>query len=64
MDLSEAVATIDTPEGRARLKAFLESQPFPHFEAHPTVKGVLIRVEADGTRIAGRFVNRQFVPLE
>lgn len=58
--LSELVATIGTPEGDARLKAYLESEPFPHFEAHPTRKGVLIRIEADGTRSVGRFVDRRF----
>ena len=59
--LSELVATIGTPEGDARLKAYLESEPFPHFEPHPTRKGVLIRIDADGTRSAGRFVDREFV---
>lgn len=64
MDLTEALADVDTPEGRARLKAYLETKPFPHFEPHPTIKGALIRAEADGKRIAGRFVNRDFVPLD
>jgi hypothetical protein len=59
--LSELVATIGTPEGDARLRAYLESEPFPHFEPHPTRKGVLIRTDADGTRSAGRFVDREFV---
>jgi hypothetical protein len=59
--LSELVATVGTPEGDARLKAYLESEPFPHFEPHPTRKGVLIRTDADGTRSVGRFVDREFV---
>ena len=59
--LSELVATVGTPEGDARLKAYLESEPFPHFEPHPTRKGILIRTEADGTRSNGRFVDRAFV---
>lgn len=59
--LSELVASIGTPEGDARLKAYLDSEPFPHFEPHPTRKGVLIRTEADGTRSVGRFVDRAFV---
>jgi hypothetical protein len=59
--LSELVATVGTPEGDARLKAYLESEPFPHFEAHPTRKGVLIRIDADETRSVGRFVDRDFV---
>ncbi len=59
--LSELVSTIGTPEGDARLKAYLESEPFPHFEPHPTRKGILIRIGADGTRSVGRFVDREFV---
>jgi hypothetical protein len=59
--LSELVATIGTPEGDARLKAYLESEPFPHFEPHPTRKGILIRMEANGTRSIGRFVDKEFV---
>jgi DNA-binding CsgD family transcriptional regulator len=59
--LSELVAGIETSEGRARLKAHLESESFPHFEPHPTRRGVLARIEADGSRSIGRFVNREFV---
>jgi hypothetical protein len=59
--LSELVATIGTAEGQRRLAEHLRSLPFPHFEAHPTEQGLLIRTEQDGTRTAGRFVNRQFV---
>lgn len=59
--LTELVDSIDKPEGRARLKAYLESQPFPHFEPHPARKGLLVRIEANGKRTTGRFVNRQFV---
>jgi hypothetical protein len=59
--LTELVESIDKPEGRARLKAFLEGEPYPHFEPHPTRKGLLVRIEADGRRTTGRFVNRRFV---
>jgi hypothetical protein len=59
--LSELVATVGQAEGDARLKAYLESEPFPHFEAHPARKGMLIRTEADGRRTVGRFVDRKFV---
>jgi hypothetical protein len=61
--LSEIVETVDKPEGRARLKAYLESRPFPHFEAHPTRKGLLIRIEEDGHRSVGRFRNRHFIEV-
>lgn len=59
--LSELITTIGAPEGNARLKAYLDSEPFPHFEAHPTRKGILIRTEADGNRSLGRFVDSKFV---
>lgn len=58
--LSECLRTADSAEGRKRLKAYLESQPFPHYEPHPEIHGVLIRVDENGRRTAGRFVNRSF----
>lgn len=61
--LSELVASIDGPEGRARLKAYLDDRPFPHFEAHPTRKGLLVRIDADGSKSVGRFKNRQFIEI-
>lgn len=59
--LTELVATVGVAEGDARLKAYLASEPFPHFEPHPTRKGILIRTDADGSQSVGRFVGRQFV---
>jgi hypothetical protein len=62
--LSECLRTADNAEGRKRLKAYLESQPFPHYEPHPEIQGVLIRVDENGRRTAGRFVNRKFQPTK
>jgi len=62
--LAALVDSVELPEGRARLKAYLDSEPFPHFETHPARKGFLVRIEADGRRTVGRFVNRQFVAAE
>ena len=59
--LSELVSEVDTPKGRRKLKAYLDSEPFPHYEAHPTRDGLLIRTEASGERTVGKFVNREFV---
>lgn len=59
--LSELVEAVDTPEGREMFKAYLESEPYPHYEAHPSRPGLLVRIEKDGTRTAGKFVNRVFV---
>jgi hypothetical protein len=43
--------------------AYLNSQPFPHYEAHPNRPGLLVRIAEDGHRTVGRFVNREFHPL-
>jgi hypothetical protein len=53
--------SVDTDAGRDRLRDYLDSRPFPHFEACPDDAGMLIQIEADGTRTRGRFVNRLFV---
>jgi hypothetical protein len=55
---------VDSPEGRERLTGFLESQPFPHYEPHPDRAGLLVRVEENGSRTVGRFVRRQFRPID
>src|SRR4051812_9121367 len=34
--ISECLEVVDTPEGRQRLHDHLASEPFPHFEPHPT----------------------------
>jgi hypothetical protein len=60
--ISECLRSVDSPEGRARFKEYMAAQPFPHYAAHPTRKGLLVRIEANGRRTVGRFVNREFVP--
>ncbi len=59
--LSECIAEIDTPIGHQRVQQVLQARPFPHFEAAVGRPGWLIRIEADGTRIPGRFVDDCFV---
>ncbi len=59
--VSELLATVDSPQGQQRVAEYLESQPFPHYEPSPGMPGMLVRIEADGKRSVGRFVNRQFV---
>ena len=61
--LSACLAAVDSPAGRQRVVAHLQSRPFPHYEAAPAAPGMLLRIEADGTRTVGRFVNRQFQPV-
>lgn len=61
--LSICLDTVDSAEGRQRVAEYLQSRPFPHYEASDT-PGLLVRITANGQRTLGRFVNRQFEPLE
>lgn len=58
--LSECLASVDTPSGRKRVADYLHSRPFPHYQPDPARPGLLIRIESDGTRTVGRFVDRRF----
>jgi hypothetical protein len=56
----EIVASVDTPEGRRRGAEYLKGLPYPHFEGDPKRRDLLIKIDADGTRTRGRFVDREF----
>ncbi len=43
--LSECLGSVDSAKGRKRLQGYLESRPFPHYEAHPSQAGLLVRVD-------------------
>ena len=58
--LSTCLESVNSPEGRKRLATYLEGQPFPHYEPHPDKRGLLVRIDEDGSRTAGRFVKRRF----
>ena len=58
--LSECLDSVDSPEGRRRLADYLETRPYPHYEPASDSPGLLVRIEADGRRTVGRFINRQF----
>jgi hypothetical protein len=62
--LSACLESVDSPEGHRRVAAFLASQPFPHYEPHPLRSNMLVRIDEDGRRTTGRFVNRQFRPAK
>ena len=62
--LGEALESVDTEEGCERVRTYLESRPFPRFEACPDQPGLLVKIDEDGTRTRGRFVNRVFVEAE
>jgi hypothetical protein len=58
--LSACLSEPGTPAGDKRVAAVLAGLPFPHYETAPGQKGLLVRIEEDGTRTIGRFVNRKF----
>ena len=58
--LSELLASVDSPEGRKRVVEYLKTTPYPHYEPHPDRSGFLIRIQKNGKRSVGRFVNRKF----
>lgn len=61
--LSEILAEVDTPIGRQRMAEHLDGLPYPHYQPHPDRPGLLIRIEADGSRTIGRFKQRIFTPI-
>ena len=58
--LSGCVNSIDTEEGLERLKAHLQSLPYPHYEPVQDSPGLLVKIEANGKRTIGKFINRKF----
>ena len=60
LSLADVLNTVDSPEGKQRLDAYLEQLPYPHYE--PTTEvGLMVRIEENGTRTLGRFVDGKFV---
>ncbi len=57
--LSECLQSVDSPAGRRRVVEHLKTRPYPHYEPADS-PGLLIKIDADGKRTLGRFVNRQF----
>ncbi|RCS54382.1 hypothetical protein DTL42_04340 [Bremerella cremea] len=61
--LAHALSSVDSPQGQASLQAYLAKLSFPHYE--PTNNpDLLIRIEEDGSRTTGGFVNGKFVAFE
>jgi hypothetical protein len=61
--LSACLESVDSPQGRGRVADFLESGPFPHYQPHPDRPGLLVRIDGNGRRTVGRFVKREFQPI-
>lgn len=62
--VSQSLAAVETADGRERLRAVLAERPFPHFEPAKAKPGLLVKIDADGKRTVGRFVNRVFTPAK
>src|SRR5476651_611235 len=62
--LTDCLESVDSPAGRQRVFEHLKTRPYPHYEAAAKSSGLLVRIEADGKRTVGRFVNRQFQPVK
>ena len=60
--LSALLKSVDSKAGRGRVKAQQAARPYPHFEQAPGKRGHLVKIDRDGTRTVGRFVNREFRP--
>jgi|688.fasta_scaffold32434_7 hypothetical protein len=56
-----ALDASDSAKGRERLVRYLKAQPYPHYESDPSNRDLVIRVEENGTRVSGHFVNKNFV---
>jgi hypothetical protein len=61
--LSELVATVDASVGRQRVIDLLAAQPFPHYEPAVGQSGYLLRIEENGQRTVGKFLQGEFRPL-
>jgi ParD-like antitoxin of type II ParDE toxin-antitoxin system len=61
--LSACLKSVDSAEGRRRLAQHLNSLPYPHYQPAAGPAGLLLRIEADGSRTSGRFINRKFQPV-
>lgn len=57
--LSKCLQTVDSPAGWQRVAEHLNARPYPHYEQSDS-PGLLVRIDANGKRTLGRFVNREF----
>ena len=56
--IEQCLDLVGSGEGRLNLEQVLAKVSFPHYEAVREEPGVLIRIDADGTRSRGEFVGR------
>lgn len=64
MSLAQLLSSADLPAGHRRVAEYLAARPFPHYEPAPGGAGLLVRVDENGKRTLGRFVDREFREVE
>lgn len=62
--LSLAIGEIDSRRGRKRLMNVLNARPFPHYLPVEGQPQLIRRIGENGSETLGRFVGRDFVPVE
>jgi hypothetical protein len=63
-DAKMASLALEAVQYRARsdrLLQHLASLPYPHYEADPKYRDLIVRIEENGSRTSGRFVDNAFV---
>jgi hypothetical protein len=60
--LIEVLASALDPQRRELAKIAIGARDQLRYESDPALPGLLIQVKPDGTRTAGRLIERQFVP--
>ncbi|WP_430453415.1 hypothetical protein [Rhodopirellula europaea] len=58
-----ALDAADSDKGRDRLGRYLKLQPYPHYVPDPSNRDLVIRIEENGDRVSGHFVNENFVAV-
>lgn len=59
--VEEAITAASTPAGQDTAAKFAAEKDV-RYSAHPTLKGRIVRIAKDGTRVTGRMQGRRFVP--
>ncbi|HPO01154.1 MAG TPA: hypothetical protein PK879_10620 [Opitutaceae bacterium] len=62
-DLDQIVAISQTAAGQERVRALIQKQGGPVYEADPEDPALVVERRPDGTVRRGRFENRQFKPV-
>ena len=60
-EFQQAMREATTETGQRKALRHLQQQGGPRFGVDPERPGLVVRVDADGSRTYGRFVNRRFV---